>query len=245
MSFISLPLIVLILLVVGITVLVVKAGGIALRLTGLDAERADFQALSAVTGTGFTTRESELVVADPRRRRIVGGLMIFGNVVLVSVIGLLVGSFTATREKYEVPIYGIALLLGAYLVYRVLTIRGVTRRWDRWVDEWLRARLKLQERPISEVLALAPGYGVAEMRVDAASPCAGKTLATSGFRSAGLLVLAVRRGEVLIPNPAADERIRDGDLLVCYGDLEQMHAFASRRPESPPADGPEDAPPPM
>jgi len=167
MSFISLPLIVLILLVVGITVLVVRAGGIALRLTGLDAERVDFQALSAVTGTGFTTRESELVVADPRRRRIVGGLMIFGDVVFASVIGLMVGSFTATREKYEV------------------------------------------------------------------------------LCRAGLLVLVVRPGEVLVPNPAADERIRDGDLLVCYGDLEQMHAFASRRPESPPADGPEDAPPPM
>lgn len=69
MWFISVPLLVLMLLVVGITILVVKGGSIALRLTGLEESRANFQALSAVTGTGFTTRESELIMADPRRRK--------------------------------------------------------------------------------------------------------------------------------------------------------------------------------
>jgi len=95
MWFISVPLLILILLVVGITVLVVKAGSVALRLTGMDEHRANFQAISAVTGTGFTTRESELVVADPVRRKIVSFLMIFGNVVVVMLISLLVGSFAA------------------------------------------------------------------------------------------------------------------------------------------------------
>ncbi|HUU11251.1 MAG TPA: TrkA C-terminal domain-containing protein [Phycisphaerae bacterium] len=230
MSIISLPLIGLMLVVVGVTVLVVKAGGIALRLTGLDAERADFQALSAVTGTGFTTRESELVMADPRRRRIVGALMIFGNVVLVVFIGLLVGSFTSAKQNYEIPIYGATLLLGAYLVYRLLMLRGVTARWSRWIDERLGPRLKLQERHVSEVLTLAPGYGVAELLIDATAPCVGRTLAASGFRRAGLLVLAIRRADQVIPSPSADDRIVDGDRLVCYGELERMHEFIRRDP---------------
>ena len=228
MSVISLPLIGMMLVVVGLTVLVVKAGGIALRLTGLDAERADFQALSAVTGTGFTTRESELVVADPRRRKIVSVLMIFGNVILVSLVGLLVGSFTTAKQDYEIPIYGLVLILGGYLVYRALMSRGVMQRWSRWVDERLRTRPWFQERPIAEVLTLAPGYGVAEVRIDDGSPCAGRTLATSGFRQAGLLVLAIRREDGVIPNPSADDRITGGDRLICYGPLEQMHKFLGR-----------------
>ncbi len=238
MSVISLPLVGLMLVVVGVTVVVVKAGAVALRLTGLDPERADFQALSAVTGTGFTTRESELVVTDPRRRRIVSTLMVFGNVVLVTFIGLLVGSFTSAEQQYEIPIYGGVLVVGAILVYRVLMSRFVKRRWDHWVDGWLRSRLRLQERHVSEILTLAPGYGVAEVRVDADSPCAGRTLATSGFRQAGLLILAIRRREGVTPTPAAVEQIAAGDRLICYGELERMHEFVGRA-KGPMAGGPD------
>ena len=187
MWFISVPLLVLMLLVVGVTILVVKGGSIALRLTGLEESRANFQAISAVTGTGFTTRESELVVADPRRRRIVSFLMIFGNVVIVMLISLLVGSFAAvarTVEKWYLE-YGIVVLVlavGGLLLYLALRSRGLTRRWNRWVNEKLTSRLKLRERPVAEVLSLAEGYGVAEIRVEAASPCAGKTLAEADLR---------------------------------------------------------------
>jgi len=243
MSVISLPLIGLILLVVGITVLVVKAGAIALRLTGMEAGRAEFQALSAVTGTGFTTRESELVMADPRRRRIVGALMIFGNVVLVTLVGLMVGSFATAKQQYEVPLYGLVLVLGAYVVYRVLTARGVVRRWDRWVDEHLRKHLRLKEHSVAEVLTLAPGYGVAELRVDASSPFAGKTLAGSGFREAGLLVLAIRRDERIMPAPVASDTIREGDSVICYGDLERMHELLREAREATGPGPPGGAPP--
>ena len=40
------------------------------RLTGLTAERARFQVTSLLTGTGFTTKESEIIMTSPRRRRL-------------------------------------------------------------------------------------------------------------------------------------------------------------------------------
>ena len=40
------------------------------RLTGLPAERARFQVISLLTGTGFTTRESEIILSSRRRRRL-------------------------------------------------------------------------------------------------------------------------------------------------------------------------------
>ncbi|MDI6886556.1 MAG: hypothetical protein QMD22_09525, partial [archaeon] len=53
------------LLVIFISFLVVRAAAIALMMTGMDEKRARFQALSAFTGTGFTTREAESVVNHP------------------------------------------------------------------------------------------------------------------------------------------------------------------------------------
>ena len=62
-----------------VLIIIVRAGAIALMLTGINSEKAHFQALSAFTGTGFTTNESERTVNNKIRRRIISFLIIFGN----------------------------------------------------------------------------------------------------------------------------------------------------------------------
>ncbi|MBE3143376.1 MAG: hypothetical protein IMZ61_05555, partial [Planctomycetes bacterium] len=44
-----------------ISFIVVRIGAIAFQLTGLEWSLAKFQALSCFTGTGFTTKEAELI----------------------------------------------------------------------------------------------------------------------------------------------------------------------------------------
>ena len=61
------------------SVVIVRTGAVALQMTGLDRATASFQALSAFTNCGFTTREAESVVNHPQRRRIVRALMLLGN----------------------------------------------------------------------------------------------------------------------------------------------------------------------
>ncbi len=226
MFVVTVPLAVLIVLVTGITVLAVKVGAVALRLTGLDDERAFFQALSAVTGTGFTTSESEMVVNDPRRRKIVIALMILGNVVLVTVISLLIGSFTTSESPFEVPVTVVLLAGGGWLLYWLLVKRRFARRWAQRLGEKLAFRLRIKARPVHELLDLAEGFGVAELSVEPYMPCSGKTLAEAGLRRAGLLVLAIRRIGGIVPSPSAQTRIQPGDRLVCYGRTENLQAFA-------------------
>ena len=52
-----------------ISTILVRIASTIMRLTGLPDNVARFQSLSAMTGTGFTTRESELIVNYPIRRR--------------------------------------------------------------------------------------------------------------------------------------------------------------------------------
>lgn len=80
------------LLIILFSFLIVRAGSIALVITGLDEKRARFQALSAFTGTGFTAHEAETVINYPKRRRIICVLMIMGNVGIVAVIVTLTSS---------------------------------------------------------------------------------------------------------------------------------------------------------
>ncbi len=58
------------LLAVLVSFLLIRAASIALMMTGLEKNKARFQALSAFSGTGFTTKEAEMVVSHPVRRKI-------------------------------------------------------------------------------------------------------------------------------------------------------------------------------
>ena len=53
-----------------LSTIIVRIASTIMRLTGLPDNVARFQSLSAMTGTGFTTRESELIVNYPIRRRV-------------------------------------------------------------------------------------------------------------------------------------------------------------------------------
>jgi len=68
-----------VLVVAVISLLITRVATVAFVLTGMSQEAARFQARSALTGTGFTTTESESVVGHPVRRRIVMALMLLGG----------------------------------------------------------------------------------------------------------------------------------------------------------------------
>lgn len=56
-------------IIVFLSVIITKIGARALIKTGLARDAAVFQARSAFTGVGYTTREAEKVTSHPDRRR--------------------------------------------------------------------------------------------------------------------------------------------------------------------------------
>jgi hypothetical protein len=76
-----------------------RVAAVALRLTELGESAARFQALSAISGAGFTTKESEFIVNYPVRRQIVSILIIIGNLGLVTVMATLVASLVQTEGE--------------------------------------------------------------------------------------------------------------------------------------------------
>ena len=109
--------------VLTVTLIVNRVGTIALTATGLSTEVAHFQARAALTGVGFTTSESELVVNHPVRRRIVLTLMLVGNAGLVTIIATVVVGFAGQGHSSEVPLK-VATLLGGLLVISLKTLSG-------------------------------------------------------------------------------------------------------------------------
>ena len=209
------------LLVVFFSFLIVRASAIALMLTGLDQNRARFQALSAFTGTGFTTREAEFVVNHPRRRKIVSWLMILGNAGIITVIVTGTSSLVTSRG-FQLPINVVILILGIFVIYKVATHKGFIRRWESFIEDKLVRSTALEEGATEDLLHLIEGFGLVRAIIRENSPLIGNSLSQSELSEKRILVLGIERGKTWIPVPRSDEIIMDGDRLVVYGPLDVL-----------------------
>ena len=210
--------------------IVVRIGGIALELTGLEHSVARFQALSAFTGTGFTTREAEQIVDHPERRRIISILILGGNAGLITAIAGLAQTFGASlnEEPRQVAVI-FAQLAGVgvslYLLYRIILWPRISRRIDRAIRSQLEARITLTPAEIEELLQSAEGWGIARVEVPAECQFAGKPMAETRPHDQGILIIAIERDGKLIPSPHGNESIQVGDRLIVYGKLTEMPAL--------------------
>lgn len=208
-------------LVVIFSFFVVRAAAIALMLTGMVWEKALFQALSAFTGTGFTTREAENVMKHPTRRKIISWLMILGNAGIVTVIVTASSSLFFSRGIF-LPLDILLLVLGIYIIYKLLTIKGITRKWEDFIRRKIRGTEILEEAETEDLLHFMEGYGVLRLFVKADSNLIGNSISELNFTKENLLVLGIERKNKWIPVPASDETIGENDKLVLYGPLKYL-----------------------
>jgi hypothetical protein len=205
------------LVVVLISLIVTRVATVALIATGMSRETARFQARSAFTGTGFTTRESELVVGHPIRRRIVLALMLAGNAGLVAVVASLMLGFTRGGQG-AAGFRVLELVLGLAALFLAARSRWVDRRLTPLIARALSRWADLGVRDYAGLLELEHGYRVLELMVRPGDWVAGRTLAELTLRDEGIVVLGVRRsGGGWVGAPGGATRVEGGDTLVCYG----------------------------
>jgi hypothetical protein len=218
----SLVPIISLLVVLVLSLLIVRIATVALALTGLSQQLARFQARSAFTGAGFTTTESEKVVAHPVRRRIIMLLMLLGNAGIVTAVSSLILSFTQVEEGEG---------LGGSLWLRVAALTaGLLGLWavaqSEWVDQWLSRAItvalkrwtRLDVRDYSSLLHLSGDYAVAEISIREGDWLTGKTLARARLNDEGVLVLGLERaGGKYVGAPRGQTTIQAGDTVILYG----------------------------
>lgn len=221
--------IVLLLIFICVIYIIVIMGGLALQFTGVEKVRAQFQALSALSGTGFTTKEAETMVNHPRRRKIIMALMILGKAGLVSVIATFASSLRKTNVT-ELAINLAIIAVSLFLLHRIATYHKIAPRLRRRLGKIVRRMFHLDQVHMDEVLEQEGGYGVMRVLMGAECEATGKDLIHSGLSRHEIMVLCIERDQGNIPFPKADSHIRSGDRLVCYGKMKNMeHFFYGKR----------------
>jgi amino acid transporter len=191
-------------------VLILWLGSIALEATGMERSKARFQALSALSGTGFTTREAESIVDHPKRRRIVSWLIFLGSVGITAFIFLMI---LYVRAGIAAPtLIHIGIIVLSILVFVLLIWTGIINKLTGIIVRWL------HKAPIAEEILHQMGdYGIARIRINPTDGATGLTIGHTKFKERNITVLAIERENKILSLPKNEEPVLAGDYLVCYG----------------------------
>lgn len=209
-------------LAIAISMLVVRAGAVALVMTGMTYEKAKFQALSAFSGTGFTTREAESAINKPQRRLIISWLMILGNAGIVTVIVTATSSFTHA-QGLGVAMNVLILLAGGGIVFYIFKHTPLVGVWEQFSRQRL-GRLSMFEEELSadELLHLSEGYAIIRIHLRQGDERINKTLPEIMGDYTDVLILGVENSSGWVPTPRMTETLGEGDTLIIYGKSEHL-----------------------
>lgn len=202
-----------------VSLLAVRVGATALMMTGLSWDTASFQSYSAFFGVGFTTREAEMVVNHPVRRRIIRDLILAGNIGLTSALATLVVTLMDGKSHWSPMIVIGMLVAGVVLIMYLFRVGWVQRGIDYLIRHALERAGLVRALDYELLLRIQSGYCVSEIEVLVDTPVAGKTLRESRPWDLGVIILAIKRDGETIPGiPGPNERLLPGDLLTVYGE---------------------------
>ena len=107
------------------------------RFTGLPEEKARFQVISLLTGCGFTTHESELLLSTRSRRRLARLTMLFGYVLNLTIVSAFINVFFSLKVS-ELAADIISSIIPLSVVLFILAFIRVpkVRAWgDRLIEK--------------------------------------------------------------------------------------------------------------
>ena len=222
--------IVAMLTVLALSLFITRVATVALVLTGLSEEAARFQARSAFTGTGFTTREAEKVVDHPVRRRIIMTLMTLRSAGVITIIISLILSFGVSAEASGRQARLGWLIFGVVILLVLAKSRWIDRAMRRLIDWALRRWTDLDTRDYFALLKLSGNYRVMELYVDEGDWIADRTLHDCDLPEEGVTVLGLYRDNGdYVGVPKDDTKIFPGDTLLLYGRLKSLRSLGERK----------------
>jgi len=202
--------------------LLIEILSIVLKLTGLELSKARFQVISILTHTGFTTRESELIVQHPTRRKIASVLMIVSYVAQITLITLLFNVITQATKNILSTV--IALVVMVAFVVLVTQSKKLSNWFDQITEKLLKNRIQKSAsgNRIEQVLNLSPEFSIYELIVDTDSFVCEKKLSELKLKEHFIQILKIDRGSEMIDFPQADTRLLAGDRLIVYGKIDSL-----------------------
>lgn len=197
------------------------------RFSGLPDEKARFQVISLLTGCGFTTRESELLLTSRSRRRLARITMLFGYVFNITIVSMLINVFLSLKVTELSNLFSVLIpILAAAIIIIFMRVPKV-RAWGDRIIERLASRFTRNGKTNSLLLLDYLGDdSIAQVTLNEVPERFRETpLAKTGLRAEhNLMVMLIEKpGKKAVP-AGAKTIIEAGDKLTVFGDYKTISA---------------------
>lgn len=199
-----------------IILIVIEINTILFTFTGLKKNIARFQVISMLTGTGFTTGESELIIDHPIRRRLGAFLILFGAFSLAVIISAI--SSILSDEFFTMKIGYVAGTLVLFLF--VLKVGKVKNKLTVLFEHELERNFDLQDMTIKDVFLTEENDYLVEVPLHSSSTMIGGKLIEKLNSEEDINVLSIKRGEIVIRKKRLNTELQAGDFILMFGDKE-------------------------
>ena len=204
------------------------------QLTGLPAERARFQVISLLTGTGYTTRESEVIMASRHRRRLARITMLFGYVFNVTIVSAFINVFLSMKVvRVEQQFFGFLIPLGTVAIIFIFMRVPKIHAWGENLLRRFADRIFDRKETFNAVMLVdnISSKSIAQVTLrHIPDEYRGLSLAETGLRAdTGILVMLVEHRGGQTSAARADTVFEPGDKLTVFGDYSAIcKAFHAR-----------------
>ncbi|WP_300261053.1 TrkA C-terminal domain-containing protein [Clostridium sp.] len=206
-----------------IFLMIVDFFAILFRLTGVPIEKARFQVTSLLTGTGFTTKESEIIVQHPTRRKLAIWLMGFSYASTATIISFAVNIITSS----VIDVGSIAIIVLFIIFILFFHKSSLLEKFENKIEKFI-LKSKIWNKINSKYLTLitnTKGFGVYEIYLSNKATIIGKSIRESDLKENEIEVLNIDKGDKLINFPTPEYIFEIYDKVTVYGNVKNIKAM--------------------
>lgn len=200
--------------------IIIEVFTILCRINGMTVDKSKFQVISILTGTGFTTDESESMIITRRRRNLTQGMMMFSYIFNIIIVSTLVNLFmsTASTNFQEIKIGIILTIINLILIFIIRKSRRVKNTIDRIVvftnDKY--------NANNGAIINIYDSYGdeiIAEVQLNRIKKnMDNKKLKELDLRKKyNIQILIIKRNDEIIDRIDGEQEIKEDDILIVFG----------------------------
>lgn len=194
------------------------------RIEGIQLDKARFQTISILTGTGFTTSESEIMLSTKRRRKLTQTMILFSYIFNISIVSTIINVFVSSSNTSAKEI-----IIGVFLTITnliLLIILNKSTRVRRIVDNAIqKISNKYGRRRRTNPISIYDYYGdkvIAEISINQINEKMKKLNIEKLKNEKNIQLLVIKRGNDVITEVDTDLEIRKNDILLVFGNLKQI-----------------------
>ena len=198
--------------------IIIEIFSVIFSIEGVQLDKAKFQVISILTGTGFTTNESELMLASKRRRKLTQTLILFSYLFNITIVSTIINLFIATTEvTLEELGIGIILTIANIILLIILNKATRVRRFfDKKIKKIESKKMEKRQNPIS----IYDKYGdkvIAEVILLKVNNKI-KNINTVKLKNEyDIQLLVIKRGEEIISDINEKVTLKEHDVLLVFG----------------------------